>query len=81
MSVSLIARDLVLCLWSPYVYNTLYTLFHLNTSLGNLSLCSGLSLSITLYSVASDVGFQSYRASLGLPDNLPQDACINDSGY
>ena len=81
MSVSLIARDLVLCLWSPYVYDVPYTLFYLNTSFGNHSLYLGLSLSITLYSVASDVGFQSYRARLGLHDNLPQDACINDSGY
>ena len=64
MSVSLIARDLVLCLWSPYVYDVPYTLFHLNTSLGNHSLCLGLSLSITLYSVASDVGIQLYRARL-----------------
>ena len=41
----------------------------------------GLLLSITLYSVASDVGFLLYRARLGLHDNLSQDACINDSGY
>ena len=81
MSVSLMARDLVSYLWSPYVYDVLYTLFYLNTSLGNHSLCLGLSLSITLYSVASDVGFQSYRARLGLHDNLPKDACTNDSGY
>ena len=81
MSVSLMARDSVLCLWSPYVYDVPYTLFYLNTSFGNHSLYLGLSLSITLYSVASDVGFQSYRARLGLHDNLSQDACTNDSGF
>ena len=81
MSVSLMARSSVMCLWSPYVYDIPYTLFYLNTSFGNHRPYLGLSLSITLYSVASDVGFQSYRAKLGLHDNLSQDACTNDSGF
>ena len=60
------------------MFHTLYVvLIHLLA----ITVPTGLSLSITLYSVALNTLFSSYRARLGLHKDLSQDAWVNHSRF